>query len=187
MQCELRTTLALCAITLLIASPFIFAPVSNAGDTYLPMAFSNRPTLPPSATPTLTPSPTVTPLPTNTPGPTNTPVPLFLPPPEPPCDQNAPVQFDIGPQAWMTVTSPSRFSFVTVCARYTVSGGAVTPGAILDAVAHYRTTDTALYAIAGADGVAHVTFNIGSATPNYTVVVDGTIRNAPFSVSFTPH
>lgn len=51
MQRELRTTLALCAITLLIASPFIFAPISEAGDTYLPMAFYTPPTPLPTPTP----------------------------------------------------------------------------------------------------------------------------------------
>lgn len=178
MSRELRTTLALCALVLLIGSPLIFAPISQAGTTYLPMAFADRPTPVPSATPTNTPLPTPTP----------EPIVIFLPHAEPPCDQNEPAQFDIGPQAWLTVTSPTRFSFVTLCARYILSGGSVTPGAELNAVAHYRTTDTALdFAIAGADGVAHVTFNIGNATQNYTVIVDGTIRNAPFSTAFTPH
>lgn len=48
---ELRTTLALCALVLLIGSPLIFAPISQAGDTYLPMVFYVPPTPTPEPTP----------------------------------------------------------------------------------------------------------------------------------------
>lgn len=209
MSRELRTTLAIMAAVLLLSAPAIFADAPTQPTTsYLAIVFyqplptttfpptvTPRPTRAPSptATPTNTPvigvtlTPTPGPAPTTTPLPTSTPTDLFLPHADPPCDQNEPVQFEVGTQAWMTVTNPSRFSFVTLCARYIVSGGAVTPGSVLDATAHYKTTDTVLdTAIAGADGVAHITFNIGGATLGYTVVVDGTIGGHPFLTSFTP-
>lgn len=156
--------------------------------TYLPVIRGAEQT--PTNTPLLTATNTLTPRPTNTPGPTLTPseIPTFdIPPIASPCDQNQPTNFNPGVEAWMTVLSPSRFSQTTICARYMFPEGVVDRGAILHAVAHYKTTDTDLGTIvAGNDGVAHLTFNIGGATVGFPVTVDGTMRGVPFSTSFTP-
>lgn len=70
---EFRRTLILCVLVLLIGVPFVFAPISDAGNTYLPMVFYQPPTLTPVATPTRTSTPTKTATPTKTPIPTKTP------------------------------------------------------------------------------------------------------------------
>jgi hypothetical protein len=54
---ESRTALVIAVLALILAAPLIFAPPSDAGSTYLPLAFSAP----------LTPIPTETPLPTPTP------------------------------------------------------------------------------------------------------------------------
>lgn len=195
MSRELRTTLAIMAVALVISAPLIFAEPSPANTNYLALVMhivppptpTNTPV--PSATPTRTPVPSSTPAPTTIPPPTLTPteITIDIPPVQPPCDQNIPPQIAIGAQAWMTIPAPSRFSQTTVCARFVVSGGFVDRGAVLTATAHYKTTNTDLGSVvAGNDGVAHLSFNIGGATSGYTVTVDGTMGGQPFSTTFTP-
>jgi hypothetical protein len=173
---RLRLGLIAAIVTLLIASAAL-ASGSAAVDcstgvcTYLPIV---RAEIPPTAAPTATATATATP--TEQPS---------IPAPEAPCDQNAPAPAE-GAQAWMTVPNPSRFSFTTVCARR-IQGGQVVTGAAMTAVAHYKSKDTDLGATtSGADGVGHLTFNIGGATVGYTVVVDVTIGGQSTSTSFTP-
>lgn len=187
---ELRITLAIMAVVLLAFSPLIFAepnPAAFSNYNYLAMVFRQEiPTIAPSPTnaPTLTATVTRTPAPTLTP----TEVTIDIPPVQPPCDQNQPQQIAIGAQAWMSIPSPSRYSQTTICARYIFPNGSVYRGAVLNATAHYKTTDTFLGSVqAGNDGVAHISFNIGGATAGYTVVVDGLMAGTPFSASFTPH
>jgi hypothetical protein len=134
--------------------------------------------------PTETPEPTNTPEPTATSEPTNTPV--VIPPPSGVCATNAPAPA-AGAQAWMTITSPARYSDTTLCARLIVDGHVVS-GATASGLAHYKSTNTALGpATTGADGVAHMTFSIGGATAGYTVVVDATVGGQYAQTSFTPH
>jgi hypothetical protein len=133
----------------------------------------------PTATPTATEQPSVQPTATTAP----TPQPS-VPNPQAPCDANAPAPAN-GAQAWMSVPNPPRFSTTSVCARL-ISGGQVV-ATTMHATAHYKSTNTDLgNAATGADGVAHIAFNIGGATAGYTVVVDGTIGGQSFSTSFTP-
>jgi hypothetical protein len=72
MSRELRTTLAIMIVALVVCSPMIFAAPSGAHTNYLAMVFHIVPT------PTNTPVPTATPQPTTGPQPTATPT---LPPP----------------------------------------------------------------------------------------------------------
>jgi hypothetical protein len=120
------------------------------------------PAAPPSASPTPAPPPP----------------PPHVSGPKPPCDQSAPAPEE-GPQAWMTAVNPTRSSDTTLCARLIVGGQAVA-GAQVSAVAHYKTTDTALGpSTTGGDGVAAITFNVGGPTPGYTVQVDVTVTIGP--------
>ena len=162
----LRTSLLIAILSLVLGVPLIFAAPSDQPATFLPLVLSAPPT------PTRTPAPTPTQQPS-------------APTPEAPCDQNAPAPAE-GTQAWMTVQNPARFSKTTVCVRL-IQAGQIVPGAPMNATAHYRTTTTNLgSAAAGADGVAHITFSIGSATSGYMVVVDGSIAGHAFATSFRP-
>lgn len=195
MSRELRATLALMIVVLIAGAPLIFADApQQPTSSYLALVFHQVPptnTLVPTETPpppTATRTPTNTPLPTSIPLPTLTPTDIVfdIPPVQPPCDQNIPPQINPGANAWMTIPNPSRFSFTTVCARYIIDT-VVDRGAILEATAHYKTTDTYLGMVAvGSDGVAHLSFNIGGATLGYPVTVDGTIGGRAFSTTFTP-
>jgi putative cell wall-binding protein len=64
------------------------------------------------------------------------------------------------------------------------------PGASVTTVAHYKTTSTTLNTVADATGVASVSYDVGSATLGYKVVVDVTVTAAGqqtgCSTSFTP-
>lgn len=157
--------------------------------TMIPGTPTSTPTI--TNTPTRTPTPTVTSTATRTPTvtstATNTPTPtqIVVTLPSPPCDQNAPTPQE-GAQAWMTITDPSRFSNTTLCARLII-GGKLISGATVTGVAHYKTTNTNLGpATTGADGVGHITFSIGGATSNYTVIVDATVNGHTAQTSFTP-
>lgn len=105
------------------------------------------------------------------------------------CNQNAPAIAE-GPQAWMTVSTPSRRSDTTLCVRLTV-GGQPVAGAEVNAIAHYKSTNAQLGpAVTGGDGVASITFSVGGATPGFTVNVDAVIASGGktyrTSTSFTP-
>lgn len=141
----------------------------------------------PTATPTITPIPTATPKPTAQPTATTAPTATLppLPAPAAPCDQNAPAPAE-GAQAWMTITSPARFSNTTLCVRLII-GGQVVSGQTAHGVAHYKTTNTDLgTATTGNDGVAHMTFSIGGASSGFTVGVDADVSGRTAHTSFTP-
>lgn len=182
---ELRVTLALIVAVLIVGAPLIFArPASVPSNyNYLAMVFHIVP--PPTATPTATSAPTG--VPTAVPTPTRvppTPQP-GVPQPAAPCDQNAPAPSE-GAQAWMTITNPARFSMTTLCVRLIVNGQIVS-GATAHGVAHYKTTTTDLGTSAtGSDGVGHMTFSIGGASANYTVVVNADVSGHTAQTSFTP-
>lgn len=166
---KLRFVLIAAIVTLLVAGVALASGPSAvdcaASCTYLPLIRAQQP---PTATPT--------PIPTEQPS---------IPTPQPPCDQNAPAPAE-GAQAWMTVQNPARFSNTSVCARL-IQGGQVITGATMSATAHYKSKDTNLGATtSGADGVGHLTFNIGGASAGYTVVVDVAIGGQSTSTSFTP-
>ena len=78
MSRELRTTLAIMVVALVVFSPAIFAAPAPKTNTYLAMVFNIIPTPTSSPVPTQTPSPPTPSRPTRTPAPTATPT---LPPP----------------------------------------------------------------------------------------------------------
>jgi hypothetical protein len=188
-------TISLIALILLATRQGSSVRSQDTGATpvaYLPIVEVDGPTLTPSSTPTNTPTITSTPSNTATATHTRTPLPTSTignyPNPESPCNQNAPFHQD-GLQSWMTITSPSQFSYTTLCTRMTLGG--VVPGLGIHAVAHYKTTDTDLgIAYAGTDGVAKFTFNIGGATSGYTVLVESNAiylgENYHSQTTFTP-
>lgn len=185
---EVRITLAIMAVALIAASPLIFAAPASVPSNYNYLAVVFHIVPPPTATPvpTNTPAPKATP----TPVPTDTPVPPTkepgAPTPDAPCDQNAPAPAN-GAQAWMTVSSPARFSMTTLCVRL-ISNGQVVSGASASGVAHYKTTNTSLGpSTTGSDGVAHMTFSVGGASAGFTVVVDAAVGERTAQTSFTPH
>ena len=85
-------------------------------------------------------------------------------------------------RASVSAASPPDNTTVEVYVR-TAAGASVT------AVAHYKTTDHELTAVADGAGLATVAYYISGATPGYTVTVDVTAtagRTATCSTAFTP-
>ena len=86
-------------------------------------------------------------------------------------------------RASVSTASPPDDTTVDVYVR-TAAGASVT------AVAHYKTTDHELTAVADGAGAATVAYYISSATPGFTVTVDVTAtaggRTATCSTAFTP-
>lgn len=120
-----------------------------------------------------TPTPTVTSTPTATPTATAT----ARPSPTAPSEGNVHCQDYAGGEqicAWVSNTTPSRYSYVTVYGRLLV-GGAPIGGAAMHTVWHYKTTTPTEDCITAADGIGRCTRNIGGATVGYTVRVDVSI------------
>lgn len=133
-------------------------------------------TIRPTATPTRTPapSPTVTPLPTAT----ATPSPTVTPTPTQPIVGSAPAVDCLSAistsgdvvQACVDDPMPALNSDVQVLGRLIV-GGRIISGVEMKTSWRYEATTTFCNGVAGADGVARCTQNIGTATRNVTVVV----------------
>jgi hypothetical protein len=86
--------------------------------------------------------------------------------------------------ASMSNPNPTKYSTTDVIVRTGVAGALVT------AVAHYKTTDTTHTGFAASNGVADIPFRLGRATTGYTVAVDVTASSHGSSrscaTSFTP-
>jgi hypothetical protein len=86
-------------------------------------------------------------------------------------------------RASVSTASPPDYTTVDVYVR-------TAAGASVAAVAHYKTTDHELTAIASGAGLATVAYYISGATPGFTVAVDVTAsaggRTATCSTAFTP-
>ena len=86
-------------------------------------------------------------------------------------------------------SNPAQHSVVTVYATLIIDGIPAYP-ATMNAVFHYKTTDTPCNGMADSNGTASCSLNIGGATPGYTVIINVTTtykgQNYYGSTSFTP-
>jgi hypothetical protein len=113
--------------------------------------------------------------------PAQTPVPAGKPPAQTPAP--APAGGGLSCTASVSSSSPADYTTVDIAVN-------TAAGASVAAVAHYKTTDHQMTAVASAAGQAEVAYYISGATPGYTVDVDVTVsagsKTATCATAFTP-